>query len=132
MRSPMLRTAKDYYFDSYAHFGIHEETLKDEVHTLTYRNFIFHNRHLFTGWVVPDIVKVNKLAHHQRQGGGGGAARGESGHHHQRVNDGLFYMPMLNSVLHARDKWLAPDGLIFPDQATLYVTAIEDRQYKDY
>nr|AQT40917.1 protein arginine N-methyltransferase 1 transcript variant 10 [Homo sapiens] len=26
----------------------------------------------------------------------------------------------------------APDGLIFPDRATLYVTAIEDRQYKDY
>uniref|UniRef100_A0A9J7Y0Z1 Protein arginine methyltransferase 1 n=1 Tax=Cyprinus carpio carpio TaxID=630221 RepID=A0A9J7Y0Z1_CYPCA len=43
-------TSKDYYFDSYAHFGIHEQ----------------------------------------------------------------------------------PDGLIFPDRATLYVTAIEDRQYKDY
>ena len=24
-----------------------------------------------------------------------------------------------------------PGGLIFPDRATLYVTAIEDRQYKD-
>jgi hypothetical protein len=24
-------TSKDYYFDSYAHFGIHEEMLKDEV-----------------------------------------------------------------------------------------------------
>ena len=23
--------SKDYYFDSYAHFGIHEEMLKDEV-----------------------------------------------------------------------------------------------------
>ena len=30
-----------------------------------------------------------------------------------------------------RDKWLAPTGLIFPDRATLYVCAIEDRQYKD-
>lgn len=28
--------------------------------------------------------------------------------------------------------WQKPDGLIFPDRATLYVTAIEDRQYKDY
>ena len=26
-------TSKDYYFDSYAHFGIHEEMLKDEVGT---------------------------------------------------------------------------------------------------
>ena len=30
-----------------------------------------------------------------------------------------------------RDKFLAPDGLMFPDRATLYVCAIEDRQYKD-
>ena len=35
------------------------------------------------------------------------------------------------TVLFARDKWLAPKGLMFPDKATLYVTAIEDRQYKD-
>ena len=34
-------------------------------------------------------------------------------------------------MLFARDKWLAPNGLMFPDKATLYVTAIEDRQYKD-
>lgn len=40
-------TSKDYYFDSYAHFGIHEEMLKDEVRTLTYRNSIYHNKHLF-------------------------------------------------------------------------------------
>ncbi|NXV55022.1 ANM1 methyltransferase, partial [Molothrus ater] len=44
----------------------------------------------------------------------------------------LFYESMLNTVIYARDKWLSPDGLIFPDRATLYVTAIEDRQYKDY
>jgi len=37
----------------------------------------------------------------------------------------------LDSVLFARDKWLAPGGLMFPDRATLFVTAIEDRQYKD-
>ena len=31
-------TSKDYYFDSYAHFGIHEEMLKDEVsQVLTYQ-----------------------------------------------------------------------------------------------
>uniref|UniRef100_A0A8D0GWU0 Protein arginine methyltransferase 1 n=1 Tax=Sphenodon punctatus TaxID=8508 RepID=A0A8D0GWU0_SPHPU len=44
----------------------------------------------------------------------------------------LFYESMLNTVIYARDKWLTPDGLIFPDRATLYITAIEDRQYKDY
>merc|ERR1712244_118692 len=43
----------------------------------------------------------------------------------------LFYESMLDTVLFARDKWLAPNGLMFPDKATLYVTAIEDRQYED-
>ena len=40
-------TSKDYYFDSYAHFGIHEEMLKDEVRTMTYRNSMYYNKHLF-------------------------------------------------------------------------------------
>merc|ERR1712136_467392 len=43
----------------------------------------------------------------------------------------LFYESMLDTVLYARDKWLAPTGLMFPDKAALYVCAIEDRQYKD-
>jgi protein arginine N-methyltransferase 1 len=43
----------------------------------------------------------------------------------------LFYESMLNTVLFARDKWLNPGGLIFPDRATLYICAIEDRQYKE-
>jgi protein arginine N-methyltransferase 1 len=43
----------------------------------------------------------------------------------------LFYESMLDSVLFARDKWLAPDGLMFPDKARLFLCAIEDRSYKD-
>jgi type I protein arginine methyltransferase len=39
---------------------------------------------------------------------------------------------MLDTVLYARDKWLDKEnGMMFPDRCTLYVTAIEDRQYKD-
>lgn len=38
---------------------------------------------------------------------------------------------MLDTVLYARDKWLQPDGMMFPDRCTLFITAIEDRQYKD-
>ena len=48
-------TSKDYYFDSYAHFGIHEEMLKDEVRTLTYRNSMYHNKHLFKNKIVLDV-----------------------------------------------------------------------------
>lgn len=43
----------------------------------------------------------------------------------------LFYESMLDTVLYARDKWLRPNGLLFPDKATLHITAIEDRVYKD-
>lgn len=53
--APEEMTSKDYYFDSYAHFGIHEEMLKDEVRTLTYRNSMYNNRHLFKGKVVLDV-----------------------------------------------------------------------------
>ena len=45
----------DYYFDSYAHFGIHEEMLKDEVRTRSYMNSIIQNPHLFKGKVVLDV-----------------------------------------------------------------------------
>jgi len=165
-------TSKDYYFDSYAHFGIHEEMLKDEVRTLTYRNSMWHNKHLFKGKTVLDvgcgtgilsmfaakagaarvigidmssiveqaklIVEANGLSDKIT------IIRGKV--EEVQLPEGvdkvdiiisewmgycLFYESMLDTVLYARDKWLAADGLMFPDKCTLYVTAIEDRQYKD-
>ncbi|XP_050300718.1 protein arginine N-methyltransferase 1 [Anthonomus grandis grandis] len=165
-------TSRDYYFDSYAHFGIHEEMLKDEVRTLTYRNSMYHNKHLFNGKVVMDIgcgtgilsmfaakagakkviavecsniveyarkiVETNKLDHIIT------IVKGKV--EEITLPDGiekvdiiisewmgycLFYESMLDTVLFARDKWLKPDGLLFPDRCSLFITAIEDRQYKD-
>ena len=43
----------------------------------------------------------------------------------------LFYESMLNSVIFARDKWLAPGGIILPDKASVYICGIEDGDYKD-
>ena len=42
----------------------------------------------------------------------------------------LLYESMLETVLHARDKWLKPGGLMLPDKAILYLGAIEDEDYK--
>ncbi len=42
-------TSADYYFDSYSHFGIHEEMLRDEVRTLSYMNAIRNNPQIFEG-----------------------------------------------------------------------------------
>ena len=43
----------------------------------------------------------------------------------------LLYESMLDTVLVARDQYLKPGGLIFPDNATMYIAAIEDQDYKD-
>nr|NVI69714.1 arginine methyltransferase 1 [Cucujiformia] len=150
----------------------HEEMFKDEVRTLTYRNSMYHNKHLFTGKVVMDIgcgtgilsmfaakagarkviavecsnivdyarkiIETNKLDHIIT------IVKGKV--EEISLPDGiesvdiiisewmgycLFYESMLDTVLFARDKWLKPDGLLFPDRCSLFVTAIEDRQYKD-
>src|ERR1700742_3637623 len=43
----------------------------------------------------------------------------------------LLYESMLESVLFARDKYLKPNGLMFPDKATLFSAGIEDGEYKE-
>ena len=43
----------------------------------------------------------------------------------------LLYESMLDTVLYARDKYLDTGGLIFPDKATIYMSGIEDGEYKD-
>jgi len=45
----------DAYFSSYAHFGIHEEMLKDTTRTESYRDFILNNPGVFKDKVVLDI-----------------------------------------------------------------------------
>jgi len=165
-------TSKDYYFDSYAHFGIHEEMLKDEVRTLTYRNSMWHNKHLFKGKTVLDVGCGTGILSMFAAKAGAKRVIGVDmssivDHAKQIVKDNnlsdtitiirgkveeitlpegvdqvdiiisewmgycLFYESMLDTVLYARDKWLAPGGLMFPDKATLYICGIEDRQYKD-
>jgi len=163
-------TSKDYYFDSYAHFGIHEEMLKDEVRTLTYRNSMWHNKHLFKNKIVLDVgcgtgilsmfaakagaahvygVDMSGIVESAKKIVAANGLADKVTIIRGKVEDidlpapkvdiiisewmgyCLFYESMLDTVLYARDKWLAPNGLMFPDRATLYVTAIEDRQYKD-
>lgn len=45
----------DYYFDSYSHFSIHEEMLKDTVRTKSYMNAIMENPQLFKDKIVLDV-----------------------------------------------------------------------------
>ncbi|KAF3102790.1 type I protein arginine N-methyltransferase Rmt1 [Orbilia oligospora] len=159
-----------HYFQSYNHHGIHEEMLKDEVRTNSYKNAIYQNRHLFKDKIVLDvgcgtsilsmfaakagakhvyavdmstiiekareIVAVNGLSDKIT------LIQGKMEEIELPVDKVdiiisewmgyfLLYESMLDTVLLARDKYLAPGGLIFPDKASIYMAAIEDGDYKE-
>ncbi|GAX73379.1 hypothetical protein CEUSTIGMA_g832.t1 [Chlamydomonas eustigma] len=162
-------TSANYYFDSYAHFGIHEEMLKDSVRTKTYMNSILNNSHIFKDKVVLDVgcgtgilslfcakagakhvygIECSAIAQQAQQ------IVADNGYSDKvsivvgKVEEVvlpvdkvdiiisewmgyfLFYESMLDTVIYARDKWLVPGGLIFPDKATLSLVGIEDGEYK--
>ncbi|CCH62229.1 hypothetical protein TBLA_0G02920 [Henningerozyma blattae CBS 6284] len=50
-----LNQFEQHYFNSYDHFGIHEEMLQDTVRTLSYRNAIVQNKDLFKDKIVLDV-----------------------------------------------------------------------------
>ena len=43
----------------------------------------------------------------------------------------LLYESMLDCILVARDKYLKPNGLLFPDRAVLFLASLEDEQYRE-
>ncbi|KAL7751711.1 Nuclear SAM-dependent mono-and asymmetric methyltransferase [Sorochytrium milnesiophthora] len=163
-------SSKDYYFDSYAHFGIHEEMLKDEVRTLSYRNAIVNNKHLFKDKVVLDVgcgtgilsmfaaqagaklvigIDMSNIINTARE-----IVRDNGFESKITLIQGkmeevtlpvdkvdiiisewmgyfLLYESMLDTVLYARDRYLREGGKIFPDRATICLSAIEDADYKE-
>lgn len=163
-------TSSDYYADSYAHFGIHEEMLKDSVRTGSYRAAIINNPHLFKGKTVLDVgCGTGILSMFAAKAGAKhvvGIDMSNILDQAQKIIEAngfkdqitlvkgkleevelpiqqfdiivsewmgyfLLYESMLDTVLLARDKYLVPGGLMFPDTAALYFAAIEDQEYKD-
>ncbi|KAI3714712.1 hypothetical protein L6452_21671 [Arctium lappa] len=164
------KTSADYYFDSYSHFGIHEEMLKDVVRTRTYQNVIYKNTFLFKDKIVLDVgagtgilslfcakagakhvyaVECSQMADMAKE-----IVKANGYSNVITVLKGkieeidlpvpqvdiiisewmgyfLLYENMLNTVLYARDKWLVSNGIVLPDNASLYLTAIEDAEYKE-
>ena len=43
----------------------------------------------------------------------------------------LLYESMLDCVIRTRNKYLKKDGLMFPNKATMYISTLEDCQYKN-
>ncbi|KAI4380734.1 hypothetical protein MLD38_006893 [Melastoma candidum] len=164
------QTSADYYFDSYSHFGIHEEMLKDVVRTKTYQNVIYQNKFLFKDKVVLDVgAGTGILSLFCAKAGASHVYAVECSHMADMAKEivetnglsnvitvlkgkieeidlpvarvdiiisewmgyFLLFENMLNTVLYARDKWLVNDGIVLPDKASLYLTAIEDAEYKE-
>jgi len=161
----------DYYFDSYGHYGIHEEMLKDEVRTLAYKDSIFNNPHMFKDKIVLDVgcgtgilsmfaaragakhvvgVDCSSIVEQAKEIVKENGFEGRITILHGKMEEVtmpegceqvdiiisewmgyfLLYESMLNTVLWARDKLLRPGGRIFPDRATMYISAIEDAEYR--
>ena len=152
-------TSKDYYVDSYAHFAIHEEMLKDRARTDAYEQAISRSASLFRGKTVLDVccgtailsmfaaragakkvfaVECSDIAEQARKIVAandfedvieiikGKIEEIELPVQHvdiiisEWMGYFLLFESMLDSVIFARDKWLRPDGLMFPDKATMY------------
>ena len=155
---------EDYYYGSYSRPNIHQVMLQDTVRTLSYRNAIYQNQHLFHNKTVLDVgcgtgilslfaaragakrvfgVDNSSIAIHAKQVVIDNNLQDIITIIHGKVEEVelpvesvdiivsewmgycLFFESMLDSVLHARDKWLRPGGLIFPDKVKLYVCGIE-------
>ncbi|KAL0910036.1 hypothetical protein M5K25_020963 [Dendrobium thyrsiflorum] len=164
------KTSADYYFDSYSHFGIHEEMLKDVVRTKTYQNVIYQNTFIFKNKVVLDVgagtgilslfcakagakhvyaVECSLMADMAKEivqaNGFSNVITVLKGkieeidlpvtHVDVIISEWMGYFllfeNMLNTVLYARDKWLIHNGIVLPDKTSLYLTAIEDAEYKE-
>jgi len=161
-------TSSDYYWNSYAHFSIHEEMLKDDVRTLGYKRAIMDNKHLFKDKIVLDVgcgtgilsmfavkagakhvyaVDCSDIIHQANQIIIDNRLQDKITLIQKKVEEldlpckvdiilsewmgyFLLYESMLNTVIWARDHFLAPEGILLPDKASLYIAGLEDEEYK--
>eukprot|EP01128_Nolandella_sp_AFSM9_P002546 TRINITY_DN12912_c0_g1_i1.p1 TRINITY_DN12912_c0_g1~~TRINITY_DN12912_c0_g1_i1.p1 ORF type:complete len:369 (+),score=108.86 TRINITY_DN12912_c0_g1_i1:51-1109(+) len=166
------KTSSDYYWNSYAHFSIHEEMLKDEVRTMSYRRAILDNKHLFKDKIVLDVgcgsgilsmfcsqagakhvyaVDMSDIIVQARQICEDNGFKDKITLIQGKIEEVvlpngvekvdiivsewmgyfLLYESMLNSVIVARDRFLAEDGILMPDQSSMFIAGLEDAAYKE-
>lgn len=170
----LTASSADYYFDSYNHYGVHEDVLKDTVTTYAFQRAIKQNAHLFRGAVVLDVcagLGMNSLFAAQagarrvialeaqpelvclgsrvalRNGYGPDVLEFvcASASTLEQLPGGLesvdiiisewmgyflMYEAHLAELVSAREKWLKPGGLIFPDRAKIHMALLEDAGYQ--
>lgn len=155
----------DYYFDSYSHYGIHEEMLQDTIRTKAYELSMIRNKELFKDKIVLDVgCGTGVLSIFAVNAGAKHVYAIDQANIHIKAKEiidlngysnkitvingkieeitlpvesvdiiisewmgyALLYEGMFNSVIYARDKYLAKGGMLFPDRAVIYVKGIDD------
>uniref|UniRef100_A0A8C8SPL5 type I protein arginine methyltransferase n=1 Tax=Pelusios castaneus TaxID=367368 RepID=A0A8C8SPL5_9SAUR len=133
------------YFTSYGHYGIHEEMLKDKVRTESYRDFIYKNPHIFKGKVSETAQKVYYSAVHDSHIQQLNNLEDTITLVKGRIEEVdlpveevdiiisewmgyfLLFESMLDSVIYAKNKYLAEEGSVYPDICTISLVAIGDK-----
>ncbi|CAK8985527.1 unnamed protein product [Durusdinium trenchii] len=166
-------SSADYYFESYNHYGVHEDIFQDGVTIQAFQQAILQNSHMFEGKVVLEVSsglglcslwaakagarKVIALETHEELVELSRRAAELNGYSEvidvvcgkpssiKQLPGGveavdiivcvfmgffLLYEARLEELLDARDKWLKPGGLMFPDRAKLFVSLLQDADYK--
>ena len=164
-----IQSKKDYYFNSYSTFYIHEEMIKDKVRTGSYKKAIESNAEIFKGKIVLDIgcgtgilsifaakagakhvygIEFADIADYAKEIVRQNNLTDKITIIKSKVEEAelpvpkvdiiisewmgyfLIYESMLDTVLYARDKWLNKDGYIFPDRARIFLSSMEDEEYR--
>ncbi|KAK8086845.1 hypothetical protein PG994_001819 [Apiospora phragmitis] len=160
--------ASKYYWESYATNDIHETMLKDTVRTESYRDFIYHNKHIFAGKTVLDIgCGTGILSMFAAKAGATRVLAVDASDIIDKARENvihaglsstitlikgrieevtlpvqsvdiivsewmgycLLYEAMMNSVLWARDRYLAPDGLLAPGSCNMWIAPVADSEW---
>lgn len=158
-----------YYFATYDKISIHEDMIRDQHRTMSYRFAMLQNRHLFRDKVVVDVgcgtgilsmfavqagarkVYALEQAEIAEQAELVIAANGMSDKIHVMRGNAenvqlpemadvlisewmgyfLLYEGMLDTVIAVRDRWLRPEGYMFPEWASLHVSLLSNPEFYD-
>lgn len=155
------------YFFTYSRVGIHEDMIKDECRTRTYRDAIMGNKDLFADAVVVDVgcgtgilammavlagarhVYALEMSEIAEEAVKIIAANGMSDRitvfkgmaERQTLPEKadiiisewmgyfLLYEWMLETVIAVRDRWLKPQGVMFPDKASISIALLTNEPF---
>lgn len=166
-------TSADYYFESYNHYGVHEDIFQDGVTIPAFQQAITQNSHIFQGKVVLEVCsglglcslfaakagarKVIAIEAHSELAEVSREIARRNGYDEvievvcgrprslEKLPGGiekvdiivclfmgyfLMYEARLPELIEARDRWLKPGGLMFPDRAKLFVSMVQDGDHK--